>query len=93
VSLTLPDLTRQQLCVALQVSESTVRRLEVDGLPHTIVRKRKRYDLADCKRWLKESQCPPGSTKTAAATSASCSAASVFTESYRKAHLRVMPSN
>lgn len=31
------DLTRQQLCAALQISESTVRRLELDGLPYTLV--------------------------------------------------------
>ena len=88
------DLTRQQLCAALAVSESTVRRLEIEGLPFTPVGRRgKRYDLAECKRWLREHQCQPGSTKTGAATSASCSAANAFTESYRRAHLRVMPSN
>lgn len=27
------DLTRQQLCAALGISESTVRRLELNGLP------------------------------------------------------------
>jgi len=36
------DLTRQQLCAALQISESTVRRLELDGLPYTPARKSKR---------------------------------------------------
>ena len=87
-------LTRQQFAAEMQVSESTVRRLEVQGLPHTVVSKRKRYDLAECKRWMREQQqCPPGSTARAAATSASWSPASAFTESYRKAHLRVMPSS
>jgi hypothetical protein len=88
------DLTRQQLCAALTISESTVRRLENDGLPFTLVGVRaKRYDLAECKRWLREHQCQPGSTKKAAVTSELCSAASAFTASFRKAHLRVMPSN
>lgn len=31
------DLTRQQLCAALGISESTVRRLELLGLPFTQV--------------------------------------------------------
>lgn len=88
------DLTRQQLCAALTISESTVRRLEIEGLPFTPVGVRgKRYDLAECKRWLRENQCQPGSTKKTAATSESWSAAGAFTESYRRAHLRVMPSN
>ena len=88
------SLTRQQLCAELAISESTVRRLENAGLPHTKVGVRaKRYDLAECKRWLRENQCQPGSTKTAAATSGSWSAASAFTESYRKAQLRVVPSS
>jgi phage terminase Nu1 subunit (DNA packaging protein) len=88
------SLTRQQFCAELQVSESTVRRWEIDGLPVIPVGVRgKRYDLAECKRWLREHQCQPGRTKTAAATSGSWSAADAFTESYRRAHLRVLPSN
>lgn len=88
------DLTRQQLCAQLAISESTVRRLEKDGLPFTPVGvKGKRYDLAECKRWLREHQCQPGSTKKAAGTSELWSAANEFTASFRKAQLRVMPSN
>jgi hypothetical protein len=88
------DLTRQQLCAELQVSESTVRRWEVDGAPYTPVGLRgKRYDLAEIKAWLRGRGCQPGSTKTAAGTSASWSAANAFTESYRRAQLRVVPSN
>lgn len=30
-------LTRQQLCAAINISESTVRRLEADGLPYMAV--------------------------------------------------------
>ena len=62
------ELTRQQLCAAMGISESTVRRLEREGLPCTPVGKRaKRYDLSECKKWLRENQCQPGSTRTAGA--------------------------
>lgn len=88
------ELTRQQLCAKLAISESTVRRLELEGLPYTPVGVRgKRYDLAEVKGWLRKHQCQPGSTKTAAATSASWSGASEFTARCRKVQLRVMPSS
>lgn len=87
------ELTRQQICAALGVSESTIRRLEQDGLPFTPVGIRaKRYNLAECKTWLKANQCQSGKTKVAVNTSGLWSAASAFTESYRKVQLRVMPS-
>ena len=87
------DLTRQQLCAALAISESTVRRLEQDGLPFTPVGpNRHRYDLAECKRWLKANQCHSGQTKKVAGTSDLWSAAKEFTDGSRKAHLRVIPS-
>ena len=87
------ELNRQQLCAALNVSESTIRRLEADGLPFTPVGVRsKRYDLAECKAWLKVNQCQSGKTKTAVNTSALWSAGKGFTESCRKVQLRVMPS-
>ena len=87
------DITRQQLCAALGISESTVRRLELLGLPFTPVGLRaKRYDLAEVKAWLREHQCQSGQTRTAASTSASWSPAAEYTAAFRKAHLRVMPS-
>lgn len=47
-------LTRQQLCAELAVSESTVRRLELQGLPCTHSgRGRKFYDLPVVKAWLR----------------------------------------
>ena len=87
-------MNRQQICAALGVSESTIRRLEQDGLPFTPVGSRsKRYDLAECKAWLKENkQCQFGTTSKAASTSASWSPGKEFTEYCRKVHLRVMPS-
>lgn len=91
---TTTELTRQQLCATLGVSESTVRRLEIDGLPFTPVGVRaKRYNLAEVKAWLRTHQpCQPGKTNKAAGTSALWSAGKEFTESCRRAHLRVMPS-
>lgn len=88
------ELNRQQICAALGVSESTIRRLEHDGLPYTPVGKRaKRYDLAECKKWLKENQqCPSGTTKTVVNMSGSWSPGKEFTEYCRKVQLRVMPS-
>jgi phage terminase Nu1 subunit (DNA packaging protein) len=88
------DLSRQQLCAALAISESTVRRLELDGLPYTpIGRRGKRYNLDEVKRWLREHQCQSGSTRTDAATSRSWSAGAAYTDACRRAHLRVMPSS
>ncbi|CAM3351073.1 MULTISPECIES: helix-turn-helix transcriptional regulator [Polaromonas] len=88
------DLNRQQICAALGVSESTIRRLEHTGLPYTPVGSRsKRYDLAECKKWLKENQvCQSGKTQKVVNTSALWSAANAFTESFRKVQLRVTPS-
>ena len=52
------NLNRQQICAELGISESTIRRLEILGLPYTPVGLRaKRYDLAECKKWLRENQC------------------------------------
>lgn len=87
------ELNRQQICAALGVSESTVRRLEQTGLPYTPVGARsKRYDLAECKRWLKENECQFGKTQKAANMSGSWSGVKEFTESFQSARLRVMPS-
>jgi phage terminase Nu1 subunit (DNA packaging protein) len=87
------ELNRQQICAALGVSESTIRRLELDGLPYTPVGVRsKRYDLAECKTWLKENQCQFGKTRKDADMSALWSAGKEFTESCRKVQLRVKPS-
>lgn len=87
-------LTRQQLCAALAISESTVRRLELAGLPCTPVgRRAKRYDLTECQQWLRENQpCPSGSTSKAAGTSALWSAASAYIEGSLRVQRRVMPS-
>lgn len=91
------DLTRQELCVQLKISESTVRRLEHDGLPCTPVGRSKRYDLAECKLWLRNNQpskkCLPGSTKKDAGTPASWSKAADYIASSQQVQRRVMPSS
>ena len=90
------ELTRQQLCAALGNSESTVRRLEAVGLPFTPVgAKSKRYNLAECKAWLKTNQsklCQSPQTPPAKSTSTLWSAAQGFTAACRKAQVRVTPS-
>jgi hypothetical protein len=88
------SLNRQQLCAALAISESTVRRLELSGLPYTPVGVRsKRYDLDECKTWLKEHQpCQSGKTRRAASTSGSWSMDNGSIASLRRVQLRVMPS-
>lgn len=90
------DLTRQELCARLRISESTVRRLELDGLPCTPVGRSKRYDLAEVKQWLRANQgtkCQSGSTSRAADTSASWSQAAEYIASSQQVRRRVMPSN
>lgn len=87
------ELNRQQLCAALSISESTVRRLEKGGLPFTPVGSRaKRYDLAECKAWLKVNLCQPEKASRAVNTSALQAAGNAYIESSRKMKLRVMPS-
>lgn len=49
-------LTRQQLCAQLGVSESTVKKLEREGMP-TVAQpwsRRKAYDLVACRLWLNQ---------------------------------------
>lgn len=89
-----PALTRQQLCAELSISESTVRRLELAGLPCTPVGARaKRYDLAECQQWLREHQpCLNGSTARVAGTSALWSAADAYIEGSLRVQRRAMPS-
>lgn len=48
------QITRQQLCAELGISESIIRRFELAGLPFTPIGKRtKRYDVEECKAWLR----------------------------------------
>lgn len=88
------SLTRQQLCAELTISESTVRRLEKEGLPFTPIGvKGKRYDLEEVKRWLRGRGCQSGPTKKEPSMSALWSAGRAFTDACRKVQVRGMPSN
>jgi predicted DNA-binding transcriptional regulator AlpA len=89
-----PAMTRQQICAALGVSESTIRRLEHAGLPYTAVGARsKRYDLAECKAWLRTQYVAP--TRDTAAVGAAADLqrrGEDLIESSKKMKLRVRPS-
>lgn len=87
------ELNRQQLCAALWISDSTVRRRELDGLPYTPVGpKAKRYNLAEVKAWLRENQCQSGQTQKVVSMSGLWPKGNEFTEKCRKVQLRVTPS-
>ena len=83
------DLTRQQLCAALQISESTVRRMELDGLPCTPVGRSKRYDLAEVKTWLRANHGQPPANAIRTTPSP---AAPAFIDGGMKVKRRVEPS-
>lgn len=53
------DLTRQQLCAQLQVSDSTIRGMVKLGMPVIGEGRERRYDLEAIKAWCKERQKPP----------------------------------
>lgn len=89
------ELTRQQLCSALSISESTVRRLELAGLPNTPIGLRgKRYNLDECKCWLRAHHAALTLAPRGIAGSASlCQrTGNEFSDACRKMRLRVMPS-
>jgi phage terminase Nu1 subunit (DNA packaging protein) len=86
------QITRQQLCADLGISESTVRRLEHAGLPFISVGKRtKRYDLAECKAWLRDVY-RPGEATLRPKDAEMQKRADEFSESCQKVRLRVKPS-
>jgi hypothetical protein len=75
------------------VSESTVRRLEQQGLPFTPVGVRShRYDLDECKAWLREYFGGGPIVVARQRWEPESKAAKEFTEAYRRVKLRVYPS-
>lgn len=87
------EMNRQQICAALGVSESTVRRLEHAGLPFTPVGVRsKRYNLDECKQWLRDNYSAAPPQRIAVSASGSWSSGKEFIESCKGMRLRVMPS-
>lgn len=86
------QITRQQLCAELGISESTVRRLEQAGMPFTPIGKRmKRYDLEECKAWLRDVYQPGGQPQGRGQAELS-EAGKRFMETARKLKRRVEPS-
>lgn len=88
-------LTTEQLAVHLGVSARQIQRLVSFGLPSVLVGARaRRYDPEACIAWLQANegaltrgQIPPVATKSTA------TAVSAYTDAYRRARLRVMPSH
>lgn len=93
-----PLLTIAQLAVHLNVSVRHLERCAAAGMPAIPVgAKAKRYDAAACLQWLAAhagelTTCPSKGPRKTAGTSLSASAVDAYTAAYRRAHLRVMPS-
>lgn len=87
-------LTEAELAAALRISARQVQRLTSAGMPVVPIGTRgKRYDLEECKNWLKDNYtCLSNAQKTGATKSAYASAVNAFTDASRRAHLRVKPS-
>ncbi len=86
-------LNKQQLCAELGVSESTVRKLEQQGLPYTPVGARShRYDLEECKAWLREATSTKSRSSNAIVRSENPQKTVEFIAACKRVKLRVMPS-
>jgi hypothetical protein len=88
------ELNRQQICAALGVSESTIRRLEGLGLPFTPVGARsKRYNLDESKTWLRTQYVPSADAQVLVGQSRNLrKMGDEFIESCKGRKLRVYPS-
>ena len=86
-------LTPAELAAAMQVSTRTVARWDADGCPCEWAGTRRRYDLPAVKAWNRENACQSVKTKPVAGTLNPASAVGAFTDAYRRAALRVMPSS
>ncbi|MGL4575241.1 MAG: helix-turn-helix domain-containing protein [Burkholderiaceae bacterium] len=86
-------LTPAEIAAYLRTSERTIARMVADGCPSIMVGKRRRFDLQAVLTWSKEqAQCQSDKTPVAFGTPKLASAVAEFTDSYRRAALRVMPS-
>ncbi len=89
-------LTTEQLAAHLAVSARQIQRLAAAGMPSVPVGARgRRYDAEACVAWLQANEGtlsgkPP--RPQPAASRLSTSAVSAYTDAYRRARLRVMPS-
>jgi phage terminase Nu1 subunit (DNA packaging protein) len=85
-------LTAAALAAALGISERQVQRLRAAGMPSLPIGSRgKRYDVEECKRWLREQKCQSERPPQADTKSLSPSAVDAYTAAFRRAHLRVLP--
>ena len=68
-------LARSGLALALGCSVATIDRMDREGMPHTIVGRTRRYDLASVRAWLntrQERAIPPTTTTAEVVTLAGC---------------------
>jgi len=88
------DKTAADVASAFRISERQVQRLVQDGLPYTPIGKRgKRFDLDECRRWLREFyRCQSLDQKKAASKSLSASTIDAYTAVSRRVQVRAMPS-
>lgn len=92
-------LTTEQFAAAIGVSARHVQRLRSAGMPCLPVGARAiRYDLDACRTWLQANAdlvrtCLSAARPPAVSRSLSASVASDFTAAYRRAQVRVMPSD
>lgn len=87
-------LTAAQLAAALSISERQVQRLAAAGMPVQPIGSRgRRYDIDECRRWLRENHsCLSSAPKQEASRSLSASTVNAFTAASRRVQLRVRPS-
>jgi hypothetical protein len=87
-------LTEAQLAAELQISTRQVQRCAAAGMPAQPVGARsKRYDLAECRHWLRENHtCLSSQPKPAATKSQSALIVREYTAAFRRAQVRVKPS-
>lgn len=86
-------LTPAELAAHLRTSERTIARMVSEGCPSILVGRRRRFDLPAVLAWTAEkAQCQPTKTPPAGGTPKPASTVAAFTDAYRRAALRVTPS-
>lgn len=88
-------MNQTEVAADLGISVRQLQRLTAAGLPFTPVGvKAKRYDAAECRAWLRANpQCLSSNSRPAAGKSLPASTISEYTDTYRRVHLRVKPSD
>lgn len=88
-------MNQTEIAAQLGISVRQLQRLTAAGLPFTPVGvKAKRFDAAECRAWLRANpQCLSSNSPPAAGKSLPASTISEYTAIYRRAQLRVTPSD